>query len=77
MLVRIGLSSFRVERIHSLQKKKTSRIAKKRAGGKTIHACGCHRPREWRLAPMLIKTNLVEKRGKKQNKKPHAMKPDG
>jgi hypothetical protein len=33
-----------------------------------MHAYRCHWPREWRLAPMLIKTNLVEKGGKKQNK---------
>jgi len=71
-LVRIGLSSFRGERIclHSLQKKKVSRIAKKSAGAKKIHVYCCSRLREWRLAPMLIKTNPVKIGGKKQNKKP-------
>src|SRR6266550_2665134 len=72
-LVRIGLSSFRGERIclHSLQKEKVSRIAKKKsAGTKKIHVYRCSRLREWRLAPMLIKTNPVKIGGKKQNKKP-------
>ena len=71
-LVRIGLSSFRGERIclHSLQKEKVSRIAKKSAGTKKIHVYRCSRLREWRLAPMLIKTNPVKIGGKKQSKRP-------
>ena len=71
-LVRIGLSSFRGERIclHSLQKEKVSRIAKKVRRNEENHVYRCSRLQEWRLAPMLIKTNLVRNGGKKQNKKP-------
>jgi hypothetical protein len=68
----IGLSSVRATGFvfTPYKRKKYPELQKKSAGAKKIHVYRCSRLQEWRLAPMLIKTNPVKIGGKKLNKKP-------
>ena len=58
-LVRIGLASVRANGFvfTPYKRKKYPELQKKSAGAKNIHVYRCSRLREWRFAPILIKTN--------------------